>query len=93
MELALEAGAEDVTSGGEFFEVITLPVNFLKVKEAISKAAIAIEASEITFMPNTTVPVNAQAGQNLLKFIDALEDNEDVQNVSHNAEIPESVWV
>ena len=44
-------------------------------------------------MPNITVPVNVEAGQNLLKFIDALEDNEDVQNVSHNAEIPEEVGV
>lgn len=93
MELALEAGAEDITSASEFFEVTTTPVNFLKVKEAISKANIPIEASEITFIPNTTVPIDAQAGQNLLKFIDALEDNEDVQNVSHNAEIPDSVGV
>jgi YebC/PmpR family DNA-binding regulatory protein len=93
MELALEAGAEDVSSSSEFFEVVTTPVNFLKVKEAITKAAIPIEASEITFLPNTTVPVDVEAGKNLLKFVDALEDNEDVQNVSHNAEIPESVGV
>jgi YebC/PmpR family DNA-binding regulatory protein len=93
MELALEAGAEDISSGEEFFEVITSPVNFLKVKEALSKAKMPIEASEVMFMPNTTVPVGVEAGQNLLKFIDELEDNEDVQNVSHNAEIPESVGV
>lgn len=93
MEAALDAGAEDITSGGEFYEVVTTPVNFHKVKEAVGKAGFTIEASEITFMPNSTIPVDAEAGKHLLKFIDALEDNEDVQNVSHNAEIPESVGV
>ena len=42
-------------------------------------------------MPSNTVPVDAEKGQKLLKLVDALEDNEDVQNVSHNAELPESV--
>jgi len=93
LELALDAGAEDVKNEGEVFEVITTPISFLKVKEALSAANIAIEASEITNMPNNTVPVDAEAGQKLLKLIDALEDNDDVQAVSHNAEIPESVTV
>ena len=52
-----------------------------------------VEAGEITNLPNSTVPVDAEAAQKLLKLIDTLEDNDDVQSVSHNAEIPESVSV
>jgi YebC/PmpR family DNA-binding regulatory protein len=92
MELALEAGAEDVKNAGEVFEVITTPTAFHKVKEAIA-AKVAIEASEVTYLPNNTVPVEAERGVQLLKLVDALEDNEDVQTVSHNAEIPETVGV
>jgi YebC/PmpR family DNA-binding regulatory protein len=91
LELALDAGAEDVRNQGEVYEVITTPVAYLKVKEAIEGARIAVEAGEVTYLPNNTVPVDAEAGQKLLKLIDALEDNDDVQNVSHNAELPESL--
>jgi YebC/PmpR family DNA-binding regulatory protein len=93
LELALESGADDVKNEGEVYEVITAPTAYLKVKDAIAAADIPIEAAEIANIPNTTVPVDAEAGQRLLKLIDALEDNEDVQTVSHNAEIPESVGV
>jgi YebC/PmpR family DNA-binding regulatory protein len=91
MEVALEAGAEDVKNEGEVFEVITTPITFQKVKEAIDAAKIAIEAAEITQMPNSTVSIDAEQGTKLLKLIDALEDHDDVQSVSHNADIPESV--
>jgi YebC/PmpR family DNA-binding regulatory protein len=91
LEVALEAGAEDVKNEGEVFEVITSPTSFLKVKEAIETAKIPIEASEITNLPNNTIPVDAETAQKLLRLIDTLEDNDDVQNVAHNAEIPESV--
>src|SRR5687767_4796647 len=93
MELALEAGAEDVRNEGEVFEVITTPTSYLKVKEAIEAAKIAVEASEITQMPNSTVPIDAEKAQTLLKIVDLLEDHDDVQSVSHNAEIPDSVAV
>jgi len=93
MELALEAGAEDVKNEGEVFEVITTPTSYLKVKEAIEAAKIPVEAGEITQMPNNTIAIDAERGAALLKLIDTLEDNDDVQSVSHNAEIPESVTV
>ena len=93
MELALEAGAEDVKDEGEVREVVTLPTQYLKVKEALEAAKVPIEASEITNMPNNTVPVDGEVAQRILKLIDALEDNDDVQIVSHNADIPESVSV
>ena len=93
LEVALEAGAEDVKNEGEVYEVITTPTSYLKVREAIAAANISIEASEIANLPNNTVPVDTEAAQKLLKLIDALEDNDDVQSVSHNAELPESVTV
>lgn len=93
LELALDAGAEDVRNEGEVFEVITTPTAYLKVKEAIDAAKIPIEASEITNMPNNTVAIDEERAQKLLKLVDALEENDDVQSVSHNAEIPESITV
>jgi YebC/PmpR family DNA-binding regulatory protein len=93
MEIALDAGAEDVRNVGEVLEVITTPTTYLKVKESIEAASIPVEAGEITNMPNNTVPVDAETAQRVLRLIDALEDNDDVQSVSHNAELPESVTV
>ena len=93
MELALDAGADDVRNEGEVFEVMTTPVAFQKVKDAITAANVPVEAAEITHMPNSTVAVTAEAGTKLLRLIDLLEDHDDVQTVSHNAEIPESVTV
>jgi len=93
MEVALDAGAEDVKNQGEVFEVITTPVTYLKVKDAIEAARVPVEAGEITYMPTNTVAVDAEKAATLLKLIDALEDNDDVQTVSHNAELPESVGV
>jgi len=62
-------------------------------RDAIAGANIPVEAAEITNVPNSTISLDADAAQKLLKLVDALEDNDDVQNVSHNAEIPESVTV
>jgi YebC/PmpR family DNA-binding regulatory protein len=93
VERALEFGADDVRNEGEVYEVITHPTAMHKVKEALSSANIAVEAAEITYLPNSTVPIDGEAAAKLLKLIDALEDNDDVQSVSHNAEIPDSVAV
>jgi YebC/PmpR family DNA-binding regulatory protein len=93
LELGLEAGADDVKNEGEVFEVITSPVAFMKVKEAIEAAKISVEASEITNIPTSTVAIDAEKAQKLLKLIDTLEDNDDIQTVSHNAEIPEGVAI
>jgi YebC/PmpR family DNA-binding regulatory protein len=93
MEIALDAGAEDVRNEGEVFEVITTPTGYHKVKEAIAAVGIAVEAAEITNNPNSTIPIDAEPAARILRLIDALEDHDDVQSVSHNAEIPESVTV
>ncbi len=91
LEVALEAGADDVRNIGEVYQVITTPIAYIKVKEAIAAAGIAIEASEITYLPNSSIPIDGETAVKLLKLIETLEDNDDVQTVSYNAEIPESV--
>ncbi len=91
MEVALEAGADDVRDEGEVFAVITAPPLYLKVKEAVEAAGIAIEGGEIINVPNNTVAVEGEVAKKILALIDELEDNDDVQAVSHNAELPDSV--
>jgi YebC/PmpR family DNA-binding regulatory protein len=93
MNLALEAGAEDIAGDGEVFEVTTSPAAVHKVKEALAAGKMGVEAAEITYVPFNTVPLDGEKARNLLKLIDALEDNDDVQSVSHNAQIPEGVTV
>ncbi|MBC7782261.1 MAG: YebC/PmpR family DNA-binding transcriptional regulator [Burkholderiales bacterium] len=89
MELALEAGAEDVKNEGEAYVVLTHPTQMHKVKDAIAARNISVESAEVTYLPQNTVAVDGDKAQLLLKLIDTLEDNDDVQNVSHNAELPE----
>ncbi len=92
MEVALDAGADDVRNMGEGYDVITSPVLFHQVKEAISTTAgIAVEGAEVTYVPNSSVAVEGETAARVMKLIDALEDNEDVQSVSHNAELPEDL--
>jgi YebC/PmpR family DNA-binding regulatory protein len=90
LELALDAGAEDVRNVGEVYEVITSPVAFHKVKEALTAAKIPVEAGTVTFLPNSTISVEGEQAKRLMKLLDELEDNDDVQSVSHNAELPEA---
>lgn len=93
LELALEAGAEDVKNEGEVYQVVTAPAAFHKVKEAIDAAKVPVEASTITHVPTSTVAVEGEVAQRIVKLIETLDDNDDVQTVSHNANIPESVGV
>ena len=87
METALEAGAEDVREAGDLLEVLTTPETFDDVREALAKANIAIASAEITMIPSSTVNVSGQAAQTLLKLLELLEDNDDVQSVSSNMDI------
>ena len=91
MEKALEAGAEDVKNEGDVYEVLTTPAVLHKVKEALAAAGVPIEAFEIINMPSNTIPISAVQAEKLMRLIDNLEDHDDVQSVSHNAEVAETV--
>jgi YebC/PmpR family DNA-binding regulatory protein len=91
MEVALDAGAEDVREDGSNFEVISAAEDFEAVKAAVDSADIATIAAEVTMLPQTMTPVDGEAAQKLIKLIDALEDCDDVQKVYTNADIPDDL--
>lgn len=89
MDVALEAGAEDIKSEDDTFEITTAPDVFEKVKEAIDSKKIPTESAEVTKIPSTTVKVVGKEAQQLLALMEALEEQEDVQNVYSNFDIPD----
>ncbi|MBN2803024.1 MAG: YebC/PmpR family DNA-binding transcriptional regulator [Deltaproteobacteria bacterium] len=87
MEVALEAGADDIKDDGDTFEVITQLDAFDTVLEAIENAKIEIQSSEITRIPQTNVKLEGKAAQTMLKLYYNLDDHDDVQNVYANFDI------
>src|SRR6266513_4849117 len=88
MELALEAGAEDVAGDQETWEVITSPEDFNAVLDAVRAAGIEPLSSDVSMRPTNSVQVTGATAQQVLRLMEALEDNEDVSNVSANFDIP-----
>jgi YebC/PmpR family DNA-binding regulatory protein len=86
-EAALEAGAEDVSEQDEQIEVTTDPVSFIEVREALEAAGFKHDSAEITKIPQTMVKLEGKAAESMLKMMDRLEDNDDVQNVYANFDI------
>jgi len=89
MEVALEAGADDVVNEGEAWVITTTPESYQAVKDAVDAAKLPIIESKIIMAPNLTVQLTADKLKSFLKLVDLLEDNDDVQNVWHNAEYDE----
>ncbi len=87
IELALEAGAEDVSSGEDGFEVSTAPEDFDAVREALEKAGIVMVSAEVAMIPQNTVNLTGKEAEQTLKLLEVLEENDDVQSVSANFEI------
>jgi len=90
-EAALEAGAEDVQSEGEVHEVVCAAEDFSSVRDALEARFGAPDEARLGWRPLTTVPVDAEAASSLIKLLDVLEDNDDVQAVSANFEIADDV--
>ncbi|MFP4572210.1 MAG: YebC/PmpR family DNA-binding transcriptional regulator [Desulfobacterales bacterium] len=91
MEVALEAGAEDIRDEEEVFEIITPPEAFEDVKAALGEAEIPFDDAEVTMLPQTTVSLAGTDAEKMLKLMNALDDNDDVQRVHTNADIPEEI--
>ncbi len=90
MEVALEAGADDVISDEDgAIEVITAPGAFEQVRDALTAAGLAPEVAEVTMRPENTIAVAGDEATRMQKLLDMLEDLDDVQDVFHNAEISE----
>jgi YebC/PmpR family DNA-binding regulatory protein len=88
-EIALEAGAEDVKDEGDVYEVTTEPGDFIQVREAMAAAELQWETAETTMLPQNQVMLEGKSAETMLKLMDALEDNDDVQNVYANFDISE----
>ena len=88
MELALEAGAEDVSGDEESWEVITSPEDFNTVLDAVKAAGIEPLSAEILMRPTNSVRVTGATAQQVLRLVEALEDHDDVASVAANFDIP-----
>ncbi|BCB95815.1 putative transcriptional regulatory protein [Dissulfurispira thermophila] len=91
MSIVLDAGADDMKNdpNEDNYEIITSPENLNKVKEAIERQNIPISLSEITMLPKSYVTIEGSTADQMVRLVDALEDNDDVQNVYANFDIPE----
>ena len=92
LEVAMEAGAEDLADEGERWTVTCAPADLMTVRAALEDAALEPGASELTMVPTSTVEVTAEAeAKRVLRLIEALDDHDDVQNVYSNFDIPDAV--
>jgi YebC/PmpR family DNA-binding regulatory protein len=92
MEVALEAGAEDVQSGGETVTVLTEAGGYFGVKEALEKGGFSPVGGEVAMLPETTVKLEGKEAESMVKLINALEEHDDVQNVYVNADIDDELF-
>jgi YebC/PmpR family DNA-binding regulatory protein len=91
-ELALEAGAEELTTDEDQYLIITSHDQLYAVAEALKQAGVTTDGQKFTFIPDTTVPVaDETVARQVLRLCDALEDDDDVQNVYSNLDIPEEL--
>jgi YebC/PmpR family DNA-binding regulatory protein len=91
MEAAIEAGAEDVKTEDETFDIYTTAEDFVDVRAGLEGSGMPILSAEVTMVPSTTVAVEGKAAEQMIRLMEQLEDHDDVQNVYANFDIPESV--
>ena len=91
MLAALEAGAEDVLLESGSYEIRTDPGQFMAVREALAAAGITITSADLTMIPKNTVAMGESDARKTLRLLDALEDNDDVQEVFANFDVPDEI--
>jgi len=92
LELVLEAGAEDFKNNGDHFEILSELTEYDSVADALDKAGIKTESSELAYLPQTLVPVtDAEIARQVLRLIDTLEELEDVKSVHSNFDMDDSL--
>jgi transcriptional/translational regulatory protein YebC/TACO1 len=92
LEIILEAGADEFVADGEHFIVTTAHDHLYSVADALKNAGIPTDSQKLTYLPDTTVPVSDESvAAQVLRLCDALEDNDDVQNVYANFDLPEEL--
>ncbi len=91
IDLAVEAGAEDIKDEDDTLEIVFAPEQFAQIKENIKKAGYPPELLEFTMVPQTTVPLEEKEALQMLRLMDALEESEDVQRVYANFDITDEI--
>ena len=91
MDAGLDAGLEDVIDNEEAWELQCVATDFEKVRQALEDAGVKIQSAQLAMVPQNTVAVDVEIGRRLLKLIDALEDNDDVQNIFSNFDLPDEL--
>ena len=91
LDLALEAGADDLNDSESHWEIVTEPTAFREVRRALEEAGVKPESAELTMQPTVTVPLDGSQARAALTLIEALEELDDVQAVHANFDIPEDV--
>ena len=91
MEAALEAGADDLRDEGDVWEIQTAMADFNAVREAFEGAGLEMISAELNQVPQSTMEVDLETARKLLRFIELLEDNDDVQNVYSDADISDEI--
>ncbi|GHU93218.1 putative transcriptional regulatory protein [Deltaproteobacteria bacterium] len=91
MEAALEAGADDVLDEEDVWTIYTAMADFAAVRDAFEAAGIEMQSAELAMIPQNLVAVNADIGQKVLRFMKALDDNDDVQNIYINVDFPDDM--
>jgi len=90
MMMALDAGAEDMQAEEDAFEIYTAPADFSAVREALEAQGLSFLSAEVDMIPQNTVAVSDEDTiKAIQKMLEMLDENDDVQNVYHNAELPE----
>ena len=88
-EMALECGADDVQVEDDMFEVLTTPADFSAVRKALEEKGVSFISAEVEWVPQNTVSLNAEQMVKFERMLDMFEENDDVQNVYHNVELPD----
>lgn len=93
LEIGLDCGADDVRVDGDVFTIVAPPTEFLPVKAKLEARGLTLDSAELGYMPQTSVPVaDKDAAKKVLRLIEELEENDDVQSVYANYEIPDE-WI
>ena len=88
---SIDAGADDLQTVDEYYEITTSVENFETVRKALENASIPVELAEITRIPQNTVSIDEKKGKALLKLMDILEDHDDIQKAYSNFDISDDV--
>lgn len=91
MTIAIEAGADDMKTEEDSYQIVTAPLNFETVRSALEKQGMKMEEAEVQLLPENTVRVEGKDAEQLMRLMEALEDHDDVQHVYANFDMDEKV--